>query len=75
MHKVVLKGPEKLTLQELSNKLTAAQKEAQEGDQDDFPDHFLWIEQPENIPTVLAVAPNRKPAVRNGKQAHLHAHD
>lgn len=56
-----------MSLQELSDKLTAAQREAQEAGQQDFPDHFLWIEQPENIPTVLAVAPNRKPAVSFGE--------
>ena len=28
------------------------------------PPHYLWIEQPEDIPTVLAIAPNHKPAVR-----------
>ncbi|KAK0547197.1 hypothetical protein OC846_004952 [Tilletia horrida] len=27
-----------------------------------FPKHHLWIEQPEGIPTAIALAPNRKPA-------------
>ncbi|KAL9940331.1 hypothetical protein V8E36_001036 [Tilletia maclaganii] len=27
-----------------------------------FPRHHLWIEQPEGIPTAIAIAPNRKPA-------------
>lgn len=31
-------------------------------EEEEFPDHVLWIEQPENIPTILAIAPNRRPA-------------
>ncbi|SNX82745.1 uncharacterized protein MEPE_01451 [Melanopsichium pennsylvanicum] len=33
-----------------------------QGEEEEFPQHWLWIEQPENIPTCLAIAPNRKPA-------------
>ncbi|PWZ03366.1 hypothetical protein BCV70DRAFT_197583 [Testicularia cyperi] len=73
MHKVVLalptSGKSKTDLRELSKKLTEARARDQEGratsatDQDEeFPGHFLWIEQPEDVPTCLAVAPNRKPA-------------
>lgn len=72
MHKVTLQTPAegkaKMTLPQLSEKLTAARAEwektrnAASEDADEFPRHFLWIEQPENVPTCLAIAPNRKPA-------------
>ncbi|KIS71463.1 uncharacterized protein UMAG_01357 [Mycosarcoma maydis] len=79
MHKVVLQtaasGKSKMTLRELSQKLTEARKAYQEayaakpsaqqiheGDENEFPMHYLWVEQPENVPTCLAIAPNRKPA-------------
>ena len=67
MHKVVLQtcttGKAKMDLHELSAKLTEARQayEAERPDQDEFPKHYLWMEQPENVPTCLAVAPNRKP--------------
>lgn len=32
-------------------------------EEEEFPLHYLWIEQPEDVPTCIAVAPNRKPAV------------
>ena len=77
MHKVVLAtakaGKAKRTLNELSEKLSAERmawekakasaeaKGGEEGEQE-FPQHYLWIEQPENTATCLAIAPNRKPA-------------
>ncbi len=82
MHKVVLRGPEKMSLRELSEKLTAARKEYEERiakrgaegadgkeEEEAFPDHYLWIEQPEDMPTVLAIAPNRKPPVSAGPRS------
>lgn len=64
MHTVTLqtrsKGPLS-DLTKLSEELERVKK-TQEGDE--FPDHHLWIEQPENIPTCIAIAPNLKPPVR-----------
>lgn len=58
MHKIVLQTPKNMSLTELSTKLyEEAAKDAS------VPPHYLWIEQPENIPTCLAIAPNRKPTV------------
>ena len=58
-----------MNLLQLSEKLTAARREYEErskGEQgeeeEEFPQHYLWVEQPENTPTCLAIAPNRKPA-------------
>lgn len=69
MHKVVLQTPSsgkaKMSLAELSQKLGEARREyeAGEGEEgEEFPRHYLWVEQPENVATCLAVAPNRKPA-------------
>lgn len=75
MHKVVLQTPNegkgKMSLEELSEKLleaeakanaSGAQGTAEDGEDEVFPKHFLWVEQPENIATCLAIAPNRKPA-------------
>ncbi|CAO1619013.1 unnamed protein product [Parajaminaea phylloscopi] len=75
MHKVVLQPPSKGALTDLnalSRKLTEERDQwvrEHRGDDnvkgnadEEFPDHYLWIEQPENIPTCLAIAPNRKPA-------------
>ncbi|EPQ28420.1 uncharacterized protein PFL1_04247 [Pseudozyma flocculosa PF-1] len=65
MHKIVLQTPSdngKTTLTALSERLAQARKEweaTREGEE--VPLHYLWIEQPENIPTCLALAPNRKP--------------
>lgn len=42
-----------------------AERENKEEDnveeEEEFPDHVLWMEQPENVPTVLALAPNHRP--------------
>ncbi|TKY89426.1 hypothetical protein EX895_001957 [Sporisorium graminicola] len=73
MHKVVLQTPAsgkaKMDLLQLSTKLTEARKayeaakEQGEGqEEEEFPQHYLWVEQPENVPTCLAIAPNSKPA-------------
>lgn len=68
MHKVVLQTPRagkaKMDLRELSARLTEARSkyEQHQGEEEEFPMHYLWIEQPENVPTCLAIAPNRKPA-------------
>lgn len=68
MHKVVLQTPRegkgKMSLEELSARLTEARRsyeEAGEGEEE-FPKHWLWVEQPEGVATCLAIAPNRKPA-------------
>lgn len=74
MRKVVLQTPSKGALADLaalSAKLTEGRREWMQRRQsqddtsgdDEFPDHHLWIEQPESVPTCLAIAPNRKPAV------------
>lgn len=76
MHKVALKGPEKGEagkegLRGLSDKLKRGREEWEqrqksgklEDGEEEFPLHHLWIEQPEDVPTCIAVAPNRKPAV------------
>jgi hypothetical protein len=57
MRKVVLQTSE--PLEELSHRLKAAA----ELNKDDFPSHHLWIEEPEHIATVLAIAPNTRPSV------------
>jgi len=66
MHKVVLQTPaegkHKLSLQELAQRLDAARTEQGQAEGEEFPQHYLWIEQPEGIATCLAIAPNRKPA-------------
>lgn len=56
MHKIVLRTPPGVSLSELSSRLQEARDAS-----DDVPKHYLWVEQPENVPTCLAVAPNRKP--------------
>ncbi|CAD6891766.1 unnamed protein product [Tilletia controversa] len=71
MHKVVLQAPKSGTLAELSQRLLEAQTaEVRDANEDaqtaratglQFPKHHLWIEQPEGIPTAIAIAPNRKP--------------
>lgn len=66
MHKVVLQTPKegkaRMSLQELSEKLSGARREYEEGGEqgEEFPKHYLWVEQPEGIATCLAIAPNRK---------------
>ncbi|SHO75681.1 Hypothetical protein MSYG_0013 [Malassezia sympodialis ATCC 42132] len=54
MHKIVLQAPKNVSLTELAAQLAAETH-------DEMPPYYLWHEQPENIPTCLAVAPNRKP--------------
>lgn len=62
MHKIVLCNSEKQSLADISAKLTAAREAIQTPEEKEaFPEHYLWVEQPEDIPTVLAMAPNRKP--------------
>lgn len=77
MHKVVLQSPSSKNpdttstslLRDLSEKLQQArlaweqakQQGKEEDGQEEFPMHYLWIEDPEGFPTALAVAPNRKP--------------
>ncbi|XP_013142281.1 PREDICTED: putative peptidyl-tRNA hydrolase PTRHD1 [Papilio polytes] len=53
MHKVVLEVPDEESLKKISNKL-----------KENSIDHKLWIEQPENIPTCLALKPYPKEAVK-----------
>ncbi|KAI3364471.1 hypothetical protein L3Q82_011265 [Scortum barcoo] len=53
MHKVVLGAPDEAALSGLSEKLTEAGVA-----------HKLWIEQPENIPTCLALKPCPKETVQ-----------
>lgn len=57
MHKIVLQAPKNVSLTELAAQLAAETHE-------EMPPYYLWHEQPENVPTCLAVAPNRKPEVR-----------
>ncbi|XP_056418979.1 putative peptidyl-tRNA hydrolase PTRHD1 [Hyla sarda] len=52
MHKVVLEVPDEVTLTGLAETLKAANI-----------DHKLWIEQPENIPTCIALRPYPKEEV------------
>ncbi|XP_042245739.1 putative peptidyl-tRNA hydrolase PTRHD1 [Thunnus albacares] len=53
MHKVVLAAPDEAALSGLSDNLTQAGVS-----------HKLWIEQPENIPTCLALRPYPKETVQ-----------
>ncbi|KAM7396000.1 hypothetical protein PAMA_007332 [Pampus argenteus] len=53
MHKVVLAAPDEAALSGLSEKLTQAGVS-----------HKLWIEQPENIPTCLALKPYPRETVQ-----------
>lgn len=53
MHKVVLEAADEMSLTNLAETLKAAGI-----------DHKLWIEQPENIPTCLAVKPYPKEEVQ-----------
>lgn len=75
MRKVVLKAPtskagsDGSSLRKLSEQLAegmriAKQARVDDGDERDaFPGHHLWIEQPEGVATVLAIAPNTRPSV------------
>lgn len=58
MRKVVLQAPDGTGLRDVAAQLDAARAESAE-----VPPHYLWVEQPEDVPTCLAVAPNRKPKV------------
>ncbi|KAM9354432.1 putative peptidyl-tRNA hydrolase PTRHD1 [Pholidichthys leucotaenia] len=53
MHKVVLEAPDEAALSSLSQSLTQAGVA-----------HKLWVEQPENIPTCLALKPYPKETVQ-----------
>ncbi|KPJ02433.1 PREDICTED: putative peptidyl-tRNA hydrolase PTRHD1 [Papilio xuthus] len=53
MHKVVLEVPNEESLRKLSEKL-----------KENSIDHKMWIEQPENIPTCLALKPYPKEEVK-----------
>ncbi|KAI5636341.1 peptidyl-tRNA hydrolase PTH2 domain-containing protein [Phthorimaea operculella] len=53
MHKVVLEVPNEEALKKVAAKLT-----------ENAIDHKLWIEQPENIPTCLALKPYPKDQVK-----------
>ncbi|KAM3966957.1 putative peptidyl-tRNA hydrolase PTRHD1 [Aphomia sociella] len=53
MHKVVLEVPNEESLKKIAEKL-----------KENSIDHKLWIEQPENIPTCLAIKPYPKDAVK-----------
>lgn len=64
MHKIILQTPKNVPLKELASQLSAESDTS-------MPPHYLWIEQPENIPTCLAIAPNRKPAVRGLRTSHI----
>ena len=55
MHKVVLEAGSEAELRKVADKLTEAAI-----------DHKLWIEQPENFPTCLAVKPYQKEVLTNG---------
>lgn len=66
MRKIVLQIPSNTTLEQVAEDLRAAEEAADaETAPEGFPRYHLWTEQPENIATCLAVAPNRKPKVRD----------
>lgn len=71
MHTVALQTRSKGPLSDLTklSEELARVKKTYEGDE--FPDHHLWIEQPENIPTCIAIAPNSKPPVRAPKKVEI----
>ncbi|GFO40353.1 ptrhd1_0 protein [Plakobranchus ocellatus] len=54
MHKVILEAKDEESLVKLAEQLSS-----------DGISHKLWIEQPENIPTCVAVKPYRKNDVKN----------
>lgn len=69
-------------LLELSERLSEGRREweqrtrqvEQQGEghaEEEFPEHHLWIEQPENLPTCIAIAPNRKPPVSASASAGI----
>ena len=53
MHKIVLEAPDESSLRQLSAKLVESSV-----------DHKLWVEQPENYPTCIAVKPYEKSEVQ-----------
>lgn len=53
MHKVILEAPDEKALRQLADKLTEADVK-----------HKLWVEQPEDFPTCLAVKPYPKTEVQ-----------
>ncbi|XP_044727479.1 putative peptidyl-tRNA hydrolase PTRHD1 [Chrysoperla carnea] len=53
MHKIILEAPDEASLNTLHEKL-----------KENSIEHKLWIEQPENIPTCLAVKPYHKDQVQ-----------
>lgn len=55
MHKIVLQTPKNISLAALAEQLNEV------GAASPLPPHYLWVEEPEHLPTCLAVAPNRKP--------------
>ena len=66
MRKIVLQIPTNTTLEQVAEELREAGEAADaETAPEGFPRYHLWTEQPENIATCLAVAPNRKPKVRD----------
>ncbi|VDP93302.1 unnamed protein product [Echinostoma caproni] len=54
MHKVILGISDEIELKSLASKLSSAQVE-----------HFMWIEQPENLATALATRPYPKTEVQS----------
>lgn len=54
MHKVILEVPDEASLNDLSSRLSNGNIH-----------HKLWIEQPENIPTCLAIKPYPKKEVQS----------
>ncbi|PWN23946.1 hypothetical protein BCV69DRAFT_296252 [Microstroma glucosiphilum] len=42
-------------------RIRSADRAQGEEEEEEFPVHTMWIEQPDNIPTCIAIAPNRKP--------------
>ncbi|KAI1289491.1 putative peptidyl-tRNA hydrolase PTRHD1 [Halotydeus destructor] len=54
MHKVVVKAENEEQLNVLIGKLEANKI-----------DHYVWVEQPENIKTCVAVAPNEKSTIQS----------
>ncbi|KAH9942186.1 peptidyl-tRNA hydrolase II [Epithele typhae] len=51
MHKVVMQTADQASIERLASRLAEANPPVP---------HHLWIEQPENVPTCLALAPNRR---------------
>jgi len=66
MHKAVLQTADLASLLKLSSllssppKLTSSNNTAGDSPSEVPIPHYLWVEQPENIPTCIALAPNRR---------------